>query len=112
MRPSGAPGDGNGSGDEHDDRSETGEPPRLVRVSPRPGPARPYPLPAGVSPDQACLGCLIGIGTVVLTALFWGWYFWRLQQNELERQRQVRPIFRSQRPPAEARPRINPTPRP
>jgi len=112
VTPDGAPGNGHGDGNGgRGDQDETGESPRLVRISPRPGgPSRPYPLPSGVTPDQACLGCLIGVGTLVVAALFWGWFFLRLQQNELERQRQARPIFRSQRPRAETRPRATPTP--
>lgn len=37
------------------------------------------PLGANVdSPDKTCLGCLVGIGMVVLAILVWAFIYWRL----------------------------------
>lgn len=30
------------------------------------------------SPDKTCLGCLIGVGMVVLAVIVWAFVYWRL----------------------------------
>ncbi len=51
---------------------------RADRVRVRDAPRRP----GMVTPEQTCLGCSIGIGALLLVALFWGWIFWRQYQAE------------------------------
>jgi hypothetical protein len=110
KRPGGSDG-GNGhenDGPEREVRREPASPGRLVRITynGRPPRERPYPLPPGVSPDQGCFGCAIGIGAIILAALFWGWFYWRLEQRDWERRQNVKPLSQTvPRPPAESRPR-------
>lgn len=42
--------------------------------APRRGRALPTP---GLNPDQSCFGCLILLGMIVASLVFWGWIYWR-----------------------------------
>ncbi|HVK06800.1 MAG TPA: hypothetical protein VM490_25260 [Armatimonadaceae bacterium] len=43
------------------------------RRSPRP--------PGAMSPDQACLGCLIGVGVLVVSVALWAFIYWRYAEE-------------------------------
>ena len=108
-RPGSDDGDDHGNGrPERDIDRAPASPGRLVRITytGRPPRERPYPLAPGISPDQGCIGCAIAIGVVALCAIFWGWFYWRLEQRDYERRQNVKPLSRTvPRPPAESRPR-------
>lgn len=63
----------NGKGD------DWGRVERLERTGKQGG--RPA-LPPGVStPEQGCIGCLSGIGMLLLAVLFWAYIYWRNEAN-------------------------------
>ena len=61
---------GNGSNDGPSDRQQ------LVRIG------RGYSKSVTGTPEQGCLGCILGAAAILVAALFWAWFFWRQYQAE------------------------------
>jgi hypothetical protein len=107
--------DGGGGRRRERDRQRRGRPPR-----PPAGPAPPRrdrkagrrrrlapPRLPQPTPEQTCLGCTIAFAVVLVSVLFWAWFFWRQGQAEertLREQQLQTPAGRQQRARQQDRP--------
>ncbi len=51
---------------------------------------------SAMTPEQTCLGCSLGLLAIAVCAAFWFWFYWRLEQKDIQRQQQrSAPLLRS-----------------
>jgi hypothetical protein len=59
---------------------------------------------SSMTPEQTCLGCSLGLLAIAVCAAFWFWFYWRLEQKDIQRQQQrSAPLLRSTPLPATPR---------
>ena len=82
MAAAGGGGNGTGNGAEGHHGRPPGPPRPVVTGRPGGGGGSPPPRLPQPTPEQTCLGCTIALAVVLVSVLFWAWFFWRQGQAE------------------------------